>query len=473
LNERATAIQVRVPYTQIAADSTFNMVLPGIFSRRINGAPAFLLIIATQCLSIIASQMSGFAVAVWAYESTGQVLAGGIATSIHMLLTIVFSPFAGVLIDRYNRKKLLIVGDALSVLGALGLLFMALSGNLQIWHLYVEAVLVGIGQAIQQPAYAAVIGSLVDKSNLNRANGLMSLVDWAPRLVAPVLGGMAYGLIGIEGILSLDVLTFAIAIAAFAVVAMPGYVKEQRDEAPSMWREMREGAAYIFSRASFRTLVLIGLLLDVCIGLIYALQAPLVLARTTNDSAVLGLVLSLGGFGGLLAAAVLTFWKDVRDQMLISVALIVIWGVMRALFSLADHVALWAVALFLANATGQIGMTLQRSIWQAKVPPAFQGRVFALKRTLTWLSSPFTPLIAAVLADRWLEPLLRSDGAAQLPVARLVGTGAGSGIALIMLVASFGMVLAGALMAACRSSRQVETLIPDHDQDAQTLERTP
>jgi MFS transporter, DHA3 family, macrolide efflux protein len=449
------------------------MVLPALFSRRISGAPAFLLIAVTQCLSLMASQMSGFAVGVWAIESTGQVLSTGIISSIHMLLTIAFSPIAGVWVDRYDRKKLLIIGDALSALGAVLLFVMALAGRLEIWHLYVEAFLVGIGQSIQQPAYAAIIGSLVQKSNLNRANSMMSFIEWMPWLVAPVLGGLAYQFIGLEGILTLDVITFALAILAFALVALPGHVKETRSEAPSMMRELREGTSYIFSRPSLRALVLIGILLDFCLGLFYALRAPLVLARTGNDSIGLGLVLSLGSIGGLLSLAVLALWKTGNRQMLLSALFIAAWGVGMVAFSFGRDIPVWALGTFFANLAGQLGMTLQRSIWQSKVAPAFQGRVFALKRSLTWLSSPITPLIAAVLADRWLEPVFRSANAGMLPAAQLVGTGPGAGIALISAVAALGVVISGVAMASLRVSRNVEQLLPDHNQDAQTLSNTP
>jgi MFS transporter, DHA3 family, macrolide efflux protein len=449
------------------------MVLPALLSRRISGAPAFLLIAATQCLSLVASQMSGFAVGVWAIESTGQVLSTGVITSIHMLLTIAFSPIAGVWVDRYDRKKMLILGDMLSALGAALLFVMALAGRLELWHVYIEAFLVGIGQSIQQPAYAAIIGSLVQKSNLNRANSMLSFIEWMPWLVSPVLGGLAYQFISIAGILSLDLMTFALAILAFVIVMLPGHARQTRDTTPSMLRELRDGARYIFSRPSLRALVVIGFLMDVCLGLFYALQTPLVLARTGNDSAGLGLVLSLGAIGGVVALVTLSLWKTGNRQMVLSALVITGWGAGLVAYAFGRSVPIWAIGMFFANLTGQIGMTIQRSIWQSKVLPAYQGRVFALKRTLTWLSSPVTPLIAAVLADRWLEPVFRSANAGALPAAHLVGTGPGAGIALIAASAAVGVMICGALMALLPVSRNIEQLLPDHNQDAQTQNSTP
>jgi MFS transporter, DHA3 family, macrolide efflux protein len=440
------------------------MVLPAIFSRRVSGAPAFLLIASTQLLSIMVSQISGFAMAVWAYSTTGQVLPGASIVAIQYLPPILLGPVVGVWIDRYDRKRLLMLGDSLSAIGAVVLFVMAINGQLQIWHLYIEAVLVGIGQTIQQPAYAAIIGSLVSKSNLNRANSIAALIDYLPWTIAPFIGGLIYGVIGITGILTLDLITFGIALAAFAVVHVPGMagVVDPTKVHGAFWQEARAGVAYIMQRPSFRNMLLISLLIDICLGAAYAVREPMILARTANNTVILGTVQMMGGIGGLLASVVLTVCSNIQRQMRLSTILVCVWGVMLMCLAMSRTGWMWALALLSANMTGQLALTLQRSIWQSKVPPALQGRVFSMRRMLTTITSPLTPIIASLFADHWFEPMMRTAGAEHHAIAALLGSGPGAGIAIILLVAGAGVLLAGLITGSVHSVRQVEQILPDH-----------
>jgi MFS family permease len=441
------------------------MDLPARLSRRVKGAPAFLAVAATQLLSLLTSSISGFALAIWAFETTGQVLSIGLISVIQFLPIVLLSPIAGVLVDRYNRKFILILSDMSAALGALFLLVMASTNQLQVWHLYVEAFFVGISQTFQAPAYAATIGSLVDRSNLNRANSILTIVDWTPSILAPLLGAAAYAAIGLRSILVLDVATFALALITLALIIVPDHDRSSADAKQrqgSFWQELKAGASFLFSRASLRNMVAVGMINDIFLGVLYTIITPLVLATSAMNGQTLGWVTSAGALGVMIGAVILTIKSNIKQQQRKSILLQIVWGVSIIGFALSNSVWTWMSFLLMAHCCGQLTVTLQRSAWQSKVPPDVQGRVFALRRALTWLSSPLTPLLASLLADRWLEPLMTGPVGKSAFLAPLVGVEPGAGIAILALLAGIGVSICGLIYLLMPSVRNFETLLPDH-----------
>src|SRR5271157_2719417 len=134
---------------------------------------------------------------------------------------VIISPIAGVMVDRYNRKTMMMISDIVGGLASLIALLLYASGHLQFWHVYIITAIKGAGAAFQWPAYSAAISTMIPKEQYTRANGMMSLVEAGPGVVSPLLAGALMPFIGVNGILVVDVLTFAIAILALAVVFIP------------------------------------------------------------------------------------------------------------------------------------------------------------------------------------------------------------------------------------------------------------
>ncbi len=441
------------------------MELPTVLTRRLSGAPAFLAVAFSQLFSIFASTVVSFALGVWAYETSGAVLPIGVITVCQFAGNLAFGPIAGVLIDRYNRKYLMAAADALAALGTLFLFTVFISDGLQMWHLYAHALIVGISWAFQGPAYSAAIGTLVKKAQLNRANAIMSIVDVAPAIVAPILAGLMYPVLGLRGLFAFDLVTFGIAIFVMLFVAVPSTpeTSEGHISKGSVWQEWQYGLTYIFKRPSLRNMLVVGLLTDVCIGLIYTLINTLVLARTNNNEAVLGVVWAAGAAGIVAGSIFLTVRSKLKDPMAVSLLLQAGWGGALLVYALANNAVVWSVAIFVAYFCGQVSLITGKSIWQAKVPVDVQGRVFAMRRTVMLLSSPITPIIAALLADTWLEPLFKTAGRAPQVLTALVGSGVGAGMAVIIACAAIGVVLFAAISWGLPSVRNADRVLPDKE----------
>src|SRR6266508_4543150 len=180
--------------------------------NRPTGMFGFTLVWIGQIVSVLATTRSAFALTIWVFEKTGSATALGLMQVFFIAPLLIISPFAGVMVDRHNRKLMMMVSDLLAGLATIAILALQAFGVLQVWHLYAAAIFQGLGNAFQWPAYSAAISTTIPKEKYGRANGMMSLIDMGPGVLAPMLAGALLPMIGLTGILSIDVVTFVLAI---------------------------------------------------------------------------------------------------------------------------------------------------------------------------------------------------------------------------------------------------------------------
>jgi MFS family permease len=428
--------------------------------------PAFVVVWLGQLISVLATQMTHFALTLWVYEQTERVTALALQNVFFITPFLIISPFAGAMVDRYNRKLMMMVSDIGAGLATIGLLVAQATIGLEVWHLYVAAFVMGIFNAFQWPAYSASISLMVPKEQYGRANGMMSLVEMGPGVLAPLLAGGLLPFIGLTGIMAIDVVTFVLAVLALVVVFVP---QPPRTEAGAkaqgnLLREAVYGFTYILQRPSLLGLQLVFFSANFFSGLGQTVIAPLVLARSDMNAAVFGSVQSIGALGGILGGIGLSAWGGFKRRVHGVLLGWVISGVFgEALFGLGHAWPVWAVASFIGAAVIPLVNGSNQAIWQAKVAPDLQGRVFAARRLIAWLTTPITPLVAGPLADFVLGPAMQPGGSLAGTFGWLVGTDAGSGMALIVIFSGLTAALVGGLGYAFTHVRDAERLLPDHD----------
>src|SRR5512138_1243001 len=189
--------------------------------KRPTGMFGFTLVWIGQMVSILSTNMSGFALTIWVFEKTGSATALGLMQVFFITPFLIISPIAGVMVDRHNRKLMMMVSDLIAGLATVAILVLQAFGVLQVWHLYAAAIFQGLGNAFQWPAYSAAITTMIPKEKYGRANGMMSLIEMGPGILAPMLAGALLPLIGFTGILSIDVITFVLAILVLLFVHIP------------------------------------------------------------------------------------------------------------------------------------------------------------------------------------------------------------------------------------------------------------
>lgn len=434
--------------------------------KRPVGMTAFLLVWVGQVISVLASSMSHFGLTIWMFQQTGSATALGLLQVAFITPFLILSPMAGVLVDRHNRKLMMMVSDLTAVVATAGVLVLLALDRLAFWHLYAAAALNGLGNTFQWPAYSAAISTMVPKEQYGRANGLMSLLEAGPGVLAPLLAGALLPVIGLVGILSLDVLTFFLAIGALAVVVVPQPKASAAgaEAKGSVWQEAAYGFRYIFRRPGLLGLQLVFFFGNLFAGMAFTLVAPMVLARTANNSVALGVVQSAGAVGGVVGGVAMSVWGGFRRRVygvLLGWALSAV-GVIG--LGLARSVPTWAPAMFFTALVSPLVNTSNQALWQAKVPPDVQGRVFSARRLIAWFTNPISPVIAGTLADFVFEPAMQGNTALAAAFGGLVGVGLGAGMGLLTAlcgVLGLAVPLVGYLTPAVR---HVETALPDHDQ---------
>ncbi|MFN8452953.1 MAG: MFS transporter, partial [Anaerolineae bacterium] len=219
---------------------------------RPTGMRAFMLIWFGQVISLLGTGMTQFALTLWAYQVTGSATALALVSFFTFGPTVLFTPIAGALVDRWNRKLVMMLSDLGSGAGTISILLLYVTGNLQIWHLYVAGIVSGIFYTFQWPAYSAGITMMLHKSQYARADGLLGVADQASRVLAPILATTLLATIGIAGVLVIDIVTFVFAVGTLLMIYIP---QPQRSASGvegkgSLWAESIYGFRYIFRRPS-------------------------------------------------------------------------------------------------------------------------------------------------------------------------------------------------------------------------------
>lgn len=434
-------------------------------SNRPTGMFGFVLVWIGQIVSVLATNMTLFALTIWVFEKTGSATALGLVQVFFITPLLLVTPLAGVMVDRHNRKMMMMVSDLVAGLATVAILVLQFLGVLEVWHLYVAAVFQGLGNAFQWPAYSAAISTMIPKEQYGRANGLMSLIEAGPGVIAPLLAGALLPLIGLSGVLSLDVVTFVLAVLILAWIHVPQPARTQ-DGAQSqgnIFKEAAFGFRYIFARPSLLGLQLVFFVGNLCAGIAFTVLAPMILLRTGNDSVSLGFVQSAGAIGGVVGGVAMSAWGGFKRRVHGVLAGWIVSSFFLALVGLGTHVPFWIAMMVLSTVLVPMINGSNQAIWQAKVAPDVQGRVFSARKLIAWLTNPLSPLIAGTLADFVLEPGMRASGSLTSIFGWLVPPGPGAGMGLLIFFSSLGGVLAGLIGYFIHHILHAEEILPDHD----------
>lgn len=353
-------------------------------NRQPTGMQAFILVWIGQIVSVLASTMSHFALTIWMYQQTESATRMGLMQVFFITPFLLMSPIAGVMVDRYNRKLMMMVSDLAAVIATGGIFVLILLGRLEFWHLYISAVLNGIGSTFQWPAYSAAISTMVPKEQLGRANGLMSLMEAGPGVVAPLLAGALLPVIALKGILLLDILTFFFAIGALLLVRIPAPRASADGLAArgSMLKEAAFGFRYIFARPGLLGLQLIFFTGNLFAGIGYTVMAPMILARTDQNSLLFGTVQTAGAIGAVAGGVVMSAWGGFKKRVNGVLGGWFASGVFFSFLGMKFGLPGWIGGSALGASVGPLINASNQAIWQSKVPSDLQGRVFSARRLI-------------------------------------------------------------------------------------------
>jgi MFS transporter, DHA3 family, macrolide efflux protein len=419
----------------------------------------FVVIWIGQLVSTIGSGLTGFALSIWIYQETGQAAPFVYTAFFNSLPVVLFSLFAGALVDRLNRRGVMILTDVGAALTTLVLFLLYTSGTLEVWHIYVSSFFASLFNTFQLPAFNASITMLVPKHHLTRANGMVQTGASLEGLLAPVLAGLLVGIIGVGGMMLIDFVTFFVAVGTLLIVTIPQPEMTEEQRAQKILQDIQRGWKFLSERGGLIALAGYIGLVNVLSTSILALITPLILSF--SDARILGLTHMISSLGLLLGGILISSWGGTKRKMTGIYAGVLIAGLGLMFGGLRS--AFWwiAIGIFIFLFPIPTINAQLRSIIQVKAPPELQGRVFSVVFLIARLGPPVGFLISAPLADQIFEPGMMAGGVLAGVFGSLFGVGGGRGIGLMMSLAGVGFWLVTAAMYAHPRLRLVEDELPD------------
>jgi DHA3 family macrolide efflux protein-like MFS transporter len=429
---------------------------------RLNGMRLFAVIWSGQFFSLLGTYMSQFALSIWAWQRTGEATALALVALFSFGPSVIMYPIAGALVDRWNRKLVMMLSDIASGIATITVFILLTSGRLEVWHLYITGAFTGIFQSFQWPAYSASVSLMVPKKDYARTSGMLSLADSVSNICAPAAAGVLIGVIGVAGVLSVDIVTFLVAVCILIVVAIPQPLKQEKKM--SIFSDAVFGFKYISQRSGLLGLQLNFFASNLITGLAFTVFTPMIMLRSGNDTVIMGSVQAAFGVGGVVGGLALSAWggpKRKVDGVLLGMAASGLFGM--TLLGIGTTPLVWMIAAFLTMLFIPTSNGSNQAIWQSKVPPELQGRVFGTRALIAQISAPISMTIAGPLADKIMTPAMMPGGPLADTFGWLVGTGPGAGIGLIFVFLGLIGVVIALSGYAVKAIRDVEKTIPDHD----------
>ena len=278
------------------------------------------------------------------------------------------------IVDRFDRRKVMLASDGLVGIVTLLLLLLFSTGQLAVWHLFIAEFLIGSFESFQAPAYTAATTMLVPKAQLGRINGLQSLARNASRVAAPFLGAALLPFLNLNGIMWIDIATFGVAMLTLLIVRVPMPADSEANEnKQSGWATISFGLRYIWQRPGLRGMMLLFAVISFLAATTYFGVLPaMVLARSGGDELALATVQGVLGIGGVLGALLMTVWGGSRrkiDTVLICTVLSFLLG--DFLLGIGRNTLVWASGAFIAQLFIPPLAGADMAIWQSKSAAQF------------------------------------------------------------------------------------------------------
>ena len=425
------------------------------------GMKTFLVIWIGQLISMLGSGLTSFALGVWIFDQTGKATPFALTILLGNLPRILLLPVAGSLADRWNRRWVMILSDMGNALVTISVFVLLLFGNLQFWHIYLIVTLGSIFSAFQEPAYNASVTMLVAKKNLSRANGMLQMGQALEMIVTPVIAGVLFVAIGLSGILAIDFVTFLVAVSALLLVHIPQpKLTEHEEKKASVWADAKFGWNYLRARPGLFGLLWYFAMVNFLLNWSGVLIAPMILSRF--PASTLGTIQMFVGLGMLAGGILSSVWAGPKKRVTavisyIGLALVgmIVAGLQPSPFFVGAGLFWLMIFVPLASASSQ-------AVFQSKVAPELQGRVFSIRGMISRSVMPIAFLIAGPLADRVFNPLLEVNGAwANSFLGTLLGTGAGRGIGFMFVASALVGITVTLMVFSNPRIRNIEDELPD------------
>jgi len=416
----------------------------------------FLIIWSGQLFSAIGSGLTAFALGVFVFQKTQSATSYSLVILFSFLPTFILLPFGGVLADRLERKKMMIVGDAGAITGILFILLVMLWGSLDLWHIYLGVAISSVFAAIHNPAYKAAVTDLVTEKLYSQASGLIQLAGSAQYLISPIAAGFLISFFDIKVVLIIDILTFLFAVAVMFMIAKQDAVTPKH-ERQRFFHDINDAFQYLLSQKGVLWLVLLTSMVCFFIALFQSLFGPMML--TLTDSKTLGIALSVSASGMLVSSLFIGIYGINKSKVFSLSLSLALAGLFYALVGLSTTVLLIIIFCFLFFCTLPFVNTTLEVLIRKNIDNQKQGRVWSLVYAISQVGYILAFGSAGFLADHLFNPLFYPDGALSQTAGIIIGIGQGRGIGFLFFLSGLLVSILALIIGRVQQIRALEQTI--------------
>ena len=414
---------------------------------------SFILLWATQTLSRLGSSLTPFALILWAYGKTGSAFDTALLTVSSYVPYILLSLPVGTLTDRMNKKHLMLLSDAAAALCTLTILFVWLSGNLELWHLYLVNCITGTAQTFQQPASEVATTLVTPEDKYQKAGSLNALAYSVINMASPVIATALYSVGGLTLVIIVDLSTFTVAFFSLLLFVRIPEMKSGKHEDSHIMMDLKEALGFL--RANIGILQLILFLAAInFIASIYNAALPAMILSFEGES-VLAAVQSTAGIAMIIGSAIATMMPTPKSRVrMIILSLFISMSTENFMLAFFRNPVMWCLGAFLGWLCIPVMNTNLDALMRSQIPSSIQGRVYSARNMLQFFTIPLGYLAGGFLVDSVFEPFM-ADGY-DTAFNQLFGTGKGSGAAFLFAVIGVMGVLVCVLFSRLEAMRNLE-----------------
>jgi len=401
------------------------------FLSQIQEMRSYLLLWFSQMVSGLGSAMTAYALVIWSYTQAGSALRTALLMVCSYAPYVVCSIFAGALSDRWDKKKTMLVCDALAALSTLIVLLLLKQDALRIWHLYIVNAVSGLMNTFQQPASEVATSALLKPEYYQKVGGLRYLSNSLNSILTPIITTAIMGLWGIGTVIAIDLISF---VAAFLILLflIPIPRIESRKQKESILQSAAEGIRWLKANPGIFHLMLFLAGINLVASMFNAALPAMALSKASETA--LGTVNAVTGITMLLGSILASFLPVPRNRVAaIWYCLMMSMCTENFFLAFGSSLWVWCLGAFL----GWIALPWMSANLEAvnrlNIPMEIQGRVFAARNSFQFFTIPVGYFLGGVLVDEVFEPLMAVQAEESLLV-RLFGAGKGSGAAFLFAV---------------------------------------
>ncbi|NLW26610.1 macrolide efflux MFS transporter Mef(A) [Acetivibrio saccincola] len=362
----------------------------------------FYTIWAGQAVSLITSAILQMAIVFYLTEKTGSAVVLSMASVVGFLPYAVFGPAIGVLVDRYDRNKIIIGADLIIAAAGAVLAVAALYMELPVWMVMAVLFIRSIGTAFHTPALNAIMPLLVPEEQLTKCAGYSQSLQSISYIVSPAVAALLYSLWELNAIIAVDVLGAVIASVTVAIVRIPNLGDKEQSSEPNFIKEMKEGMAVLRKNKGLYALLLVGTLYMFVYMPINALY-PLITMEYFNGAPMHISITEIAYASGMLAGGMLLgLFGSYKKRILLITVSIFMMGISLAVSGLLppNGFIIFVVCCVIMGLSVPFYSGVQTALFQEKIKPEYLGRVFSLTGSIMSLAMPIGLILSGFFADR-------------------------------------------------------------------------